>query len=166
MPIPRSLLVDDDRPGCFHLISRCVRRAFLCEDAAEPRRAWVRDLIHQAAGAFAIDVLAYAVMSNHLHIVARTDPERVCEWTAAEVATRWAAAHPRTADDGGPLAWSPAEIAAKAADPVWVQTARLRLRSLSWFMKNVKERLARRANRADGCTGHFWGEHGRMPRAA
>ena len=71
VPIPRSLLVDDDRPGCFHLISRCVRRAFLCGDVAEPRRAWVRDLIHQAAGAFAIDVLAYAVKSDnkgHPHV--------------------------------------------------------------------------------------------------
>jgi hypothetical protein len=53
-------------------------------------------------------------------------------------------------------AWSPAEIAEKAADPVWVETTRKRLRSLSWFMKNIKERLARRANRDDGCTGHFW----------
>jgi hypothetical protein len=87
-------------PGVSTFVSRCVRRAFLCADAAEPRRAWVRDLIRQAAGAFAIDVLAYAVMSNHLHIVVRTDPERVRDWTAAEVAARWAAAHPRAAADG------------------------------------------------------------------
>ncbi len=101
--LPRRLLVDDERPGAFHVISRCVRRAFLCGDQAEHRRGW---------------------------------------------------------------AWSPAEIAEKAADPVWIDTTRRRLRSLSWFMKNIKERLARRANRDDGCTGHFWGEHGRMPRAA
>ena len=119
-------------------------------------REWVRDEIRQAAGSFAIDVLAYAVMSNHLHIVVRTDPERVRDWTAAEVAARWAAAHPRTATHGSPVAWSHAEVAAKAADPVWVDTARVRLRSLSWFMKCIKVRLARRANRADGCTGHFW----------
>lgn len=156
MPTPWKLLVDDDRPGAFHLVSRCVRRAFLCGDGTEPRRAWVRDQIHQATGAFAIDVLAYAVMSNHLHIVVRTDPERVRDWTAAEVAARWAAAHPRAADDGRPLAWSPAEIATRAADAAWVAKTRVRLRSLSWFMKCIKERLARRANRADRCTGHFW----------
>lgn len=156
MPIPRKALVDDTRPGAFHLISRCVRRAYLCGRRAEPRRAWVRDLIRQAAGAFAIDVLSYAVMSNHLHLVIRTDPERVRTWTNGEVAARWASAHPRTADDGNPLAWTPSEIAAKAADADWIETARGRLRSLSWFMKCIKERLARRANRADGCTGHFW----------
>jgi len=156
MPIPRRLLVADDRPGCFHVISRCVRRAFLCGDHAEHRREWVRDLIRQAAGAFAVDVLSYAVMSNHLHIVVLTDPNRVQGWSPAEVATRWASAHPRTAPDGSPQAWSPVEIAEKAADAAWIDTIRKRLRSLSWFMKNVKERLARRANRDDGCTGHFW----------
>jgi putative transposase len=156
MPIPRKLLIDSSRPGAFHLISRCVRRAYLCGEDAEHRRDWVRNLIRQAAGSFAIDVLSYAVMSNHLHIVVRTDPERVGGWTAGEVAARWAAAHPRVARDGSPIAWSPSEIAAQAADPGWVAEARLRLRSLSWFMKNVKERLARRANRDEGCTGHFW----------
>ena len=105
-------------------------------------------------------------MSNHLHIVVLTDPARVAVWTPAEVATRWASAHPRTGPDGSPVAWSASDIAEKAADPVWIDTIRKRLRSLSWFMKCVKERLARRANRDDGCTGHFWGEHGRMPRAA
>ena len=156
MPLPRHILVHDERPGAYHIISRCVRRAFLCGDQAEHRREWVRDLIHQATGAFAVDVLAYAVMSNHLHIVVLTDPDRVQSWSPAEVATRWASAHPRTGPDGSPQAWSPTEIAEKAADLAWIETIRKRLRSLSWFMKNVKERLARRANCADGCTGHFW----------
>jgi len=123
------------------------------------RRDWVRDLIRQAAGSFAVDVLAYAVMSNHLYIVVLTDPNRVVSWSPAEVATRWASAHPRTGPDGNAQAWRLAEIAEKAADPAWIATARTRLRSLSWFMKCITERLARRSNRAnrdDGCTGHFW----------
>ncbi len=94
MPLPRRLLVDDARRGAFHLISRCVRRAYLCGDAAEHRRAWVRDLLRQAAGAFAVDVLAYAVMSNHVHIVVRTDPDRVNGWSATEVAARYPSDHP------------------------------------------------------------------------
>ena len=47
MPLPRRLLVDDDRPGAYHVISRCVRRAYLCGDRAEHRREWVRELIRQ-----------------------------------------------------------------------------------------------------------------------
>lgn len=77
MPIPRCLLVADDRPGCYHVISRCVRRAFLCGDAAEHRRGWVRELIQQAAAAYAIDVLTYAVMSNHLSQGAIKDRHRL-----------------------------------------------------------------------------------------
>ncbi len=156
MPVARKHLVDDSAPGCFHCISRCVRRAFLCGDEAEHRRDWVRDAIRTAAAAFAVDILAYAVMSNHLHLVVRTDPQRVTEWTADTVTRRWAIAHPRTGTDGNPVAWSEPDLAARAADPAWVAKTRTRLGSLSWFMKSIKERLARRANRADRCTGHFW----------
>ena len=60
------------------------------------RHDWVRDALRSAAGAFAVDVLAYAVMSNHLHLVVRTNPVRVADWSAETVARRWAAAHPPT----------------------------------------------------------------------
>lgn len=156
MPTARKHLVDDGQSASFHCISRCVRRAFLCGEAAEHRRGWVRDLIRDASAAFAVDVLAYAIMSNHLHVVVRTDPGRVADWSAWDVTQRWARAHPRTGHDGEPVAWTDVDCAAHASDPVWVSKTRLRLRSLSWFMKCIKERLARRANRADGCTGHFW----------
>jgi hypothetical protein len=64
MLLPGHILVSDECPGTYHVISGCVRRAFLCGDRTEHRRAWVRNLIRQAAGAFAVDVLSYAVMSN------------------------------------------------------------------------------------------------------
>ena len=78
------------------------------------------------------------------------------EWSAVDVAQHWAVAHPRLGKDAIPVAWTAAEVAACVANAAWVAKTRMRLRSVSWLMKCVKERLARRANRADGCTGHFW----------
>jgi hypothetical protein len=43
-------------------------------------------------------------------------------------------------------------------DAAWVATARSRLRSLSWFMKCLKEPLARLANRQDKARGAFFEE--------
>ena len=50
----------------------------------------------------------------------------------------------------------PRFLAAKTADDAWIAERRSRLGGLSWCMKLMKERIARRANVDDGCTGHFW----------
>lgn len=62
MPIPRSRLVDPTQPAPYQCISRCVRRAFLCGDGYEHRRAWIRDRMAELAEIFAMDTIAYAVM--------------------------------------------------------------------------------------------------------
>ncbi|MFW5859778.1 MAG: hypothetical protein ACOCYP_07095, partial [Planctomycetota bacterium] len=43
------------------------------------------------SNAFAVDILAFCVMSNHMHIVLRTDPEQAQRWSAREVVERWSA---------------------------------------------------------------------------
>jgi REP element-mobilizing transposase RayT len=156
MTVPRSHLVDPARAGAYHLVNRCVRRGFLCGGPWEHRQLWVQDMVRAHAAIFAIDVLAYAVMANHFHLVVTTHPERCAAWSADEVAQRWAALFPRRNAAGDPMPADAATIVRWVADPAWVAKHRERLGSISWFMKVMKERLARRANREDGCTGSFW----------
>jgi len=153
----RSEQIDPARPGAYHIISRCVRRAFLCGDDAEHRRAWLETGLRTHTKAYAVDVLTFAVMSTHLHVVVRTDPERAQAWSPREVVERWGIIFPKVDKETGESGpWEAAEVDRRASDTAWVEERRERLTSVSWFMRILKQRIARRANREDGVTGHFW----------
>ncbi len=72
MTTARKRIVDPDICRLYHITGRCVQRAFLCGfDKAtgidyEYRRQWVIDRLETLALAFCIDVVAYAIMSNHV----------------------------------------------------------------------------------------------------
>lgn len=164
MTRPRSALISLLDTAWYHCVSRCVRRAFLCgEDRAtgqnfEHRRGWIASRIKELAHIFAIDVAAYAVMSNHYHVVAHIDRERALAWSTEEVLQRW------TQLFTGPLLvgryLSPARSDMGPAELAMVhemaETYRARLFDLSWFMRVLNESLARQANAEDDCTGRFW----------
>jgi len=161
--IPRKLLIDPADVGVFHCISLCVRRAFLCgEDRLtgrnyDYRRQWIQDRLTLLAGQFGIDLLGFAVMANHLHVVLRNRPDVVGTWSDDEVARRWWNLFPLRRDDDGspaePEAW---ELSLVTGSPERLAEVRKRLSSISWFMRCVAEPIARRANREDRCTGRFW----------
>ncbi len=153
MTLPRSVLIDPSCTRYYHCVSRCVRRAFLCgKDAVtgfdfEHRRAWIEARLLRLAEVFAIDLCAYAVMSNHYHVVLHLNTDQQAAWTDDEVVRRWRRVH-RLPD------WleSADEQHVNATIRLW----RERLGSISWFMKSVNEPLARLANQEDGCKGRFW----------
>ena len=95
MPEPRYRQVSIDDTPYYHCISRCVRRAFLCGKDAhtgfdfEHRRQWIVDRIKLLCSVFAVDLCAYAIMSNHYHIVIRINADEVKRWSDEEVAKRW-----------------------------------------------------------------------------
>jgi hypothetical protein len=107
---------------------------------------------------FTIDVAAYAIMSNHYHVVLRVDAARAAALDDEAVLRRW------TNLFAGPLLVQRYLSAARSqmgqAECAKVQEFaalyRQRLCDLSWFMRVLNESIARQANAEDGCTGHFW----------
>jgi hypothetical protein len=162
MTSPRRQIVDPAVPGFYHCVSRCVRRAYLCGHDAytgqsfEHRKAWVEQRLLELARWFALGVYAYAVMSNHLHLVVHVDPAAAASWSAKEVARRWVSVFPVCVDGVIDERACDERARAIAADPARSAVCRDRLASLSWFMRCLCEPIARRANREDDCTGRFW----------
>jgi REP element-mobilizing transposase RayT len=146
----------------YHLISRCVRRAYLCgedvysKQSFEHRRQWMVDRIRFLSSIFAIDIAAYAVMSNHYHLVVYVDEDEAISWSNEEVCARWLQLynnHPLVERLQKSTCSCQAEI--EAALEI-IQTWRNRLADLSWLMRNLNEYIARKANQEDNCQGRFW----------
>ncbi len=90
----RNLINLSDTPY-YHCVNRCVRRAFLCgEDrhtgrTYKHRKQWILDKIKELSSLFAIDVCAFAILSNHYHIVMHVNEKRSRQWDDEEVVKRW-----------------------------------------------------------------------------
>lgn len=162
MTTARSQLIRPDITPYYHCVSRCVRRSFLCGydplsgQSYEHRRDWVEQRILSLAQIYCIRICAYAVMSNHYHLVAYIDQATATSLSNTEVIERWATEHqlPEIIRRflTGQLS---SELEKKTCDNI-IRTWRERLHSLSWFMKELNYDIAVQANREDECTGRFW----------
>lgn len=162
MTQPRKTLVSLADTPYYHIVSRCVRRTFLCgvDHASgrnyEHRRQWIVDRIRLLSSLFAVDICSYAVMSNHYHLVVKLDPEQVANLSDGEVMQRWLSLFK------GPVLvqrfHSGVQLSKPERDTVSdiIAIWRSRLADLSWFMKCLNQPIARQANLEDNCTGHFW----------
>ena len=102
MTYARKTLVSLNDTPYYHVVARCVRRAWLWgvdEYAGRDyshRKAWVLERLASQASIFAIDVCAYAVMSNHYHLVLHVDREAgspghapILSGLIEQIAARW-----------------------------------------------------------------------------
>jgi REP element-mobilizing transposase RayT len=158
----RETLISLETTPYYHCISRCVRRAWLCgEDpytgkSFEHRRQWVLDRLRELADIFAIDVCAYAILSNHFHVVLHVDTDKAKGWTDRQVIEQWHRLYKGHMLADRYLAGEVMSKAEWAALSELIEEWRIRLHDISWFMRCMNEHLALKANAEDNCKGRFW----------
>src|SRR5688572_28441340 len=137
----KSLICLSDTPY-YHVIARCVRRAWLCGYDAyagkdySHRKHWVMQRLRVLSDVFAIDLCAYAIMSNHYHLVLRVDRERGVRLSKEEVVRRWT-----TLFREPPLIQHWQDGSASTADGTVaegiIECWRKRLIDVSWYMRTL-----------------------------
>ena len=162
MTRPRKDIVSVSETPYYHVITRCVRGAYLCgldpsaDRSYEHRRMWIVDRMTELADIFAISIKAYAVRPSQYHLLLELEPQRTKAWSEQEVIERWTNLYKgpeliQKLKAGSELSEQEKQELSELAN-VW----RERLADLGWFMKNLNQAVARKANKEDRCSGHFW----------
>jgi putative transposase len=102
---------------------------------------------------FAIEICAYAIQSNHYHVVLHVSVDQASEWSDVEVAQRWMRLYKGHLLVDRYLAGEPLRTAKREVVSELIETWRNHLFDISWFMRCLNEHLAQRANQEDQCRG-------------
>ncbi len=162
MPKPRYAQMSLEATPYYHCISRVVRKAYLCGidistgESYEHRRQWLEDKLLELAPVFAINICAYAIMSNHYHLVLHINKAQASRWSHDEVIQRWHQLFKGNALSQRHQQNTPLGESERATLKQQVKIWRARLMDISWFMRILNEDIARQANKEDNCTGRFW----------
>ncbi|TLU64812.1 transposase [Thalassotalea litorea] len=162
MPTPRKQQVCLQATPYYHCISRCVRRAYLCGKdkvtniSYDHRRGWIEERLLYLSQAFCIDVCAYAVMSNHCHVVLHVDIDKARDMSDLDVLNCWHQVCRGTMVTRKYALEGKVEEHLESTLKETISVYRNRLSDISWFMRLLNEPIARMANAEDECTGRFW----------
>jgi len=147
----KRIIVTD---GIYHLMSRCCLGEHLLEDGE--KEMFIQMMRRQAAFC-GVDLLAYSIMSNHFHILARVRNEK--PQTDEEILRRFRLLH-----EGGRL--SPYSMTPDALEKALernddlaqrVREALLaRMGDVSVFMRELKQRFSIWYNHQNGNRGTLW----------
>jgi REP element-mobilizing transposase RayT len=122
----------------------------------EHRRGWVEQRLLFLSSIFAIDICAYAVMSNHVHVVLHVDKKQTQVWSDYDVLQRWHRLHTGTLLTQIFARGDTLSHGEQLTLDNTITEYRRRLHDISWFMRDLNENIAREANKEDDCTGRFW----------
>lgn len=161
--IPRRETIDPSKIQIVHAYNTCVQQGFLCgTDRAtgkvyDHRKAWMYDRFEFLSSLYAVDCLTFAILSNHFHVILRSRPDVVIAWSDKEVAKRWCQlSHQPKRKEDGLCEPTQKEFNVVYNDKAKLAEIRVRLSSISWWMRYATQKIARDANRESGTKGHFW----------
>ena len=161
--LARVEVFSPDEIAIVHIMNRVVRRCFLLGNDPvtgnnyDHRKIWIEELLQRLAACFGIDLLCFAILSNHFHLILRSRPDVVATWDDTEVARRWLMLCPvRKNDEGFAEEPNETELNMVRNDPQRLETIRLRLSDIAWWMRLLCQNIAVRANREDREMGKFW----------
>ncbi|WP_291322302.1 transposase, partial [Desulfonatronospira sp.] len=135
--MPRiARFIRNDRQTVYHVISRTALAGLTIKDTDKD---YLLGLINRLSRLYFVDVLGFAVMGNHFHLVARMHPED--EISNSDIIKRWQEYY---------------------GDKVEMPTDRMvevkkRLCSLGAYVKDIKQNFTRYYNKKHRRQGFFWG---------
>ena len=160
--LARAELFDPSKVAVLHLCARVVRRCFLF--GVDPvtgknhdhRKIWIEEQLKLLSANFGIDLLAFAILSNHFHLILRSRPDVVETWDDSEVARRWLMLCPkRKKPDKSPEEPNEFELNSIRNEPDKLATIRKRLSDVAWWMRLLCQNIGTRANLEDKEVGKF-----------
>jgi len=161
--LARCEIFDPREVAVLHVMNRVCRRCFLLGKdpvsgkSFDHRKGWIENELKRLAATMGIDLLAFACLSNHFHLILRSRPDVVETWNDHEIARRWCQLCPaKKCSDPASYEPSSAEIAMLVNCPERLNEVRLRLSDISWWMRILCQKIAIRANMEDGELGKFW----------
>ncbi|MGI5869271.1 MAG: transposase [Kiritimatiellia bacterium] len=150
MRLPRVLAKGE---GIYHVISRISGQRFLLGAEEKPRLEW---LMNAAAGFSGVDVLAYALMDNHFHMLVKVPlPQLVDD---QELVRRMRLLYGKKKTDRILTEWELWEKKDMVGRVIDAKAAlRRRMYDLSQFCKTFKETFSMMYNDRHDHSGTIWG---------
>ena len=136
--MPRiARFLKEDEKAVYHVISRTALDGLPFKDVD---KEYLLELIKKWSRIFFVDVLGFAIMGNHFHLVVRMYPES--EVSDDEVRKRYMKLYDL-----------------KHPGPEFeLKRFKKKLCSLSWYVKEIKQGFSRYFNKKYGRRGTLWGE--------